>query len=117
MHELALARAVLDTAVMHANGRRVRSVDVTVGALRQVVAGSLAFHFEILARGTPCDGARLRQRTTPARLLCSCGYEWELEEPSFRCPRCASARARVISGEELVVDSIEIEEEPCTAPR
>ncbi|MGO9490242.1 MAG: hydrogenase maturation nickel metallochaperone HypA [Solirubrobacteraceae bacterium] len=117
MHELALARAVLDAAVTHADGRRVRSVDVTVGALRQVVPASLAFHFEILARGTPCDGARLRQRATPARLRCSCGHEWELEEPSFRCPRCGGGRARVIGGEELLVESIEVEEEPCIAPR
>jgi hydrogenase nickel incorporation protein HypA/HybF len=117
MHELALARAVLDVAITHADGRPVRSVDVTVGALRQVVPDSLAFHFEILARGTPCEGARLIQRATPARLRCSCGHEWELEQLSFHCPRCRGGRARVVSGEELLVESIEVEEEPCTAPR
>jgi len=117
MHELALARAVLDAAVVHADGRRVRRVDVTVGALRQVVPDSLAFHFEILARGTRCEGALLEQRMTPARLCCSCGHEWELAEPSFRCPRCDGAHTRVLSGEELRVESIEVEEETCTAAR
>ena len=117
MHELALARGVLSAAVKHADGRRVRAVDVTVGALRQVVGDSLAFHFEILARGTTCEGARLHQRVTPARLRCECGHEWELEQPSFRCPRCGDGRADVITGEELRVESIEVEEEPCIAPR
>ncbi len=117
MHELALARAALDAAVLCANGRRVTLVDLTVGALRQVVPDSLAFHFEILARGTPCERARLRQRVTPARLGCECGHVWELAEPSFRCPRCGGGRARVLSGEELLVESIEVEEELCIAPR
>jgi len=117
MHELALARGVLDAALAHADGRRVTRVDVTVGALRQVVPDSLAFHFEILARGTPCEGARLAQSVMPARMGCACGEEWELSEPSFRCPRCGEAHTRVLSGEQLVVESIEIEEGQCTAAR
>jgi hydrogenase nickel incorporation protein HypA/HybF len=117
MHELALARAILDTAVAHAQGRRVTRVDVTVGALRQAVPGSLAFHFEVLARGTPCDGALLSPRLTPARLRCACGAEWELEEPSFRCPRCGAGRTTVCGGDELLVESIEVEEDACTAAR
>ncbi len=118
MHELALARAVLDAAVRHANGRQVTGVDVTVGSLRQVVPDSLAFHFEILARGTPCEGARLRQRATPAQLRCACGHEWGLvEQLSFRCPLCGDGRPRVLSGEELLVESIVVEEEPCIAQR
>jgi len=117
MHELALARAIIDAALAHAGEGRVRRVDVTVGALRQVVPDSLAFNFELLARGTPCEGARLAQRVTPARLRCECGHEWELDEPSFRCPRCGSGSARVMGGDELRVESIEVEEDLCTARR
>lgn len=117
MHELALARAILATALDRAEGRRVRSVEVTVGALRQVVPRSLAFNFEILAAGTRCEGATLEQRLMPARLRCACGMQWELEELSFLCPRCGGAETQVIGGEELRVESIEVEEERCTAAR
>ncbi len=121
MHELSISRSILDAAIVHADGRRVLSVDVTVGALRQVVPGSLALYFEILASGTACEGARLRTRLAPARLRCACGEEWELREPSFRCPRCAGSETTVLSGEELTIDSIEVEEdveeETCTAAR
>ena len=117
MHELALARAILATALDRAEGRPVRSVEVTVGALRQVVPRSLAFNFEVLAQGTSCEGATLEQRLEPARLRCECGAGWELREISFRCPRCGSAQTEVTGGEELRVESIEVEEEPCTAPR
>ncbi len=57
----------------------------------------------------------------PARLRCACGEEWELQEPAFRCPRCAGREVTVLSGEELDVESIEVEEdveeETCTAAR
>ena len=118
MHELALARAILATAAERAEGHRVVSVEVSVGALRQVVPSSLAFNFEVLARGSECDGATLQQRLVPARLRCECAAEWVLDELCLLCPRCGSGRTQVICGQELQVESIEIEEEePCTAPR
>jgi len=117
MHELALARAVLQAVAAHGGERRVQRVDLAVGALRQVVPASLAFNFEILARGTPCEGARLHQHLIPARLRCGCGHVWELTTPSFRCPRCAASEVSVLAGEELLVESIEVEEGSCIARR
>jgi hydrogenase nickel incorporation protein HypA/HybF len=118
MHELSISRAILDTATRHAGGRRVVLVSVTIGALRQVVPESLTFYFQIVSRGTVCEGAPLRPRLVPARLRCACGQEWELEEPSFRCPRCGGGQVTVLDGDQLSVESIEVEEEevPCTAP-
>ena len=116
MHELSLSRAILQTALAHADGRRVLAVEVSVGALRQVVPDSLQFYFGVLAQGTPCEGAALQARTSPARMQCDCGAEWELAEPVFRCPRCAGAQVLVLAGEELRVESIEVEEKPCIAP-
>ncbi len=52
MHELSLSSAILETAVKHADGRRVSLVELTVGALRQVVPASLEFYFEIVSRDT-----------------------------------------------------------------
>ena len=117
MHELSIGRAVLDGASRHAGGRRVVLVSVSIGALRQVVPDSLAFDFEILSRGTICDGARLEIAFVRARLGCSCGREWEPAEPAFRCPRCGSGQVIVLAGDQLSIDSIEVEEVQCTAPR
>jgi hydrogenase nickel incorporation protein HypA/HybF len=119
MHEFAIASAVVDTAVKHANGRPVTVVSVRCGRLRQVVPASLAFAFGILSRDTLCDGAVLEQEVVPARLRCPvCARDWEIELPIFRCPTCGTAAVEVVTGEELEVDSIEIvhdEEAPCTA--
>jgi hydrogenase nickel incorporation protein HypA/HybF len=118
MHELSISSAIVDTAVNHADGRRVTLVSLTVGALRQVVPESLEFYFEIVARGTLCEGARLRQTLVPASARCAGCGPWEVEPLAmFRCPRCGEAAAEVVSGNELAVESIEVEEEACIAPR
>jgi hydrogenase nickel incorporation protein HypA/HybF len=98
----------------------VTAVQLRVGHLRQVVPDSLAFFFEHVAAGTPCEGARLDLEVVPARLECDdCGHGWELDAPVFRCPRCDAARVHIAAGDELLVESIEVaeEEEACIAPR
>ena len=117
MHELSVSAAVVDTAVRHAAGRRVTRVHLRVGTLRQVVPDSLAFYFDIVARDTVCAGAALEQEIVAARLRCSdCDTEWAADAPAFRCPACAGAAVTVVCGDELEVESIDVETEaPCIA--
>jgi hydrogenase nickel incorporation protein HypA/HybF len=111
MHELSIASAIVTTVEKHAEGRSVSVVNHRVGALRQVVPSSLVFHFGFVAKETLCDGARLEIEVVPATLRCAdCGAEWELEQALFRCA-CGSSRVDVVAGNELEVESIEIEEE------
>jgi len=113
VHELSIAGAVVDTALKHAAGRRVTVVTVRAGALRQVVPESLAFYFGFVTRDTGCEGARLELIEVPARLRC-CDEEWEVDFPDFRCGTCGGAAA-IVAGDELEVESIEVEEAACTA--
>ena len=110
MHELSIAGAVVDTALRHAEDRRVLVVTLRVGEMRQVIPDSLAFYFEIVARDTLAEGARLEQIVVPARMRCgACAHEW-VPELMFRCPECGGA-GEVLAGDELEVDSIEVEED------
>jgi len=112
VHELSVSSAIVDTAVKHAAGRRVTLVSVRLGHLRQIVPDSMAFYFDLVARGTVCEDARLEYEVVAARLRCKpCRYEWDVTEPAFRCPVCDGARVVVLSGEELEVESIEVEAE------
>jgi hydrogenase nickel incorporation protein HypA/HybF len=123
VHELSLSTAILDTVLRHAEGRPVSAVRMRVGTLRQVVPDSLGFYFGIVARETLCAGATLEQEVVAARLRCrGCGGEWEPdpELPLFRCPRCDDGAVEVVAGEELEIESIEVdeaEEGACTGPR
>ena len=120
MHELALSQAIVDTAVRHAEGRRVSSVQMRIGTLRQVVPDSLAFYFEIVSRDTLCDGAQLDHELVTALLECQeCGETWDPlgSAPTFRCPSCGTG-GDVVRGGEFEVESITVEkEDACTAPR
>jgi hydrogenase nickel incorporation protein HypA/HybF len=118
VHELSIATAVLNTALKHGGDRPVAVVSVRAGRLRQVVPSSLQFYFEIVARDTPCDQARLELTEVSPRLRCSeCEHEWEPAIPAFRCPRCESGEVTVMAGDELEVEYIEIEEPACIGPR
>jgi hydrogenase nickel incorporation protein HypA/HybF len=118
VHELSLSSAVLATAVKHARGRRVSVVSLRVGRLRQVVPDTLEFYFGFVARDTVCEDAKLEQEIVEARLACGpCGHEWGIEIPAFRCPDCGGSQVTVASGNEFQVESIEVEEVACIAPR
>ena len=118
VHELSLSSAIVNTVEKHAHGRPVAIVHLRVGLLRQVVPDTLELYFEFVARGSVCEGARLEQQRIEATLRCEgCGYEWEIEIPAFRCPACSGAEVRVATGQEFEVESIEIEEVACIAPR
>lgn len=118
MHELALSSAIVNTVAKHAQGRRVTVVNLRVGRLRQVVPDTLEFYFEFVARDTACEGARLEQEVVDARLRCNpCRRVWAIEIPAFRCPICGGADVEIASGNEFEVESIEVEEAECIAPR
>lgn len=122
MHELGIAQAILDTAERHAEGRPVTVVRVRVGGLRQVVPDSLEFYFGLAAElSDRCRGARLEIERVGSRLRCgACGNEWDPAPPpapdeaalivGFRCPGCGAAEHRVLSGDELMVESIDVDE-------
>jgi len=116
VHELSLSGAIVNTVVKHAEGRRVTSVNLRVGRLRQVIPETLEFYFAFVARDTVCDGAWLEQEVIEPRLRCNaCEIEWPIEIPAFRCPVCGGAEVVVTAGNEFEVESIDVEEAQCIA--
>jgi hydrogenase nickel incorporation protein HypA/HybF len=106
MHELSIAESILAVADRHAAGRRLARVEVKVGHLRQVVPSALEFAFELLA-----PGVELAIVEVPATVRCrTCGAESRLDGFPLICP-CGSAAVEVVAGEELTVESLDVEEE------
>jgi hydrogenase nickel incorporation protein HypA/HybF len=111
LHELAIADSVVQVASRHANGRRVTKVYLKVGHLRQVVPSALAFSFELVAQGTPVEGAELEMEEIPATGRCrKCKAESRLQSFPLQCAACESLDLELIAGEELYVASLEMEE-------
>jgi hydrogenase nickel incorporation protein HypA/HybF len=116
MHELSIAESIVSIADRHAGGRKVVKVEVKVGHLRQVVPSALEFAFGLVAQGTPVEGADLELEEVPAAGLCrNCGREGTLAAFPFTCPGCGGMDLQVTQGEELLVDSLELEEPVTTS--
>jgi hydrogenase nickel incorporation protein HypA/HybF len=111
MHELALADAIVQTCCRHAGGRDVAKVELKVGRLRQVVPDALAFAFELVAQGTPAEGAELELVEVPVRIACRmCGNETEVESFPLACAHCGDLDVVVVAGEEFHIEALEIED-------
>jgi hydrogenase nickel incorporation protein HypA/HybF len=110
VHELGLCEAVVDAIERRAGERpvaRVR-VRVRVGLLHHVHPDAFSQSFAIAATGTIAEDAAAELVLLPITGRChSCATEFTTDEVVVVCPRCASMEVEVLSGDELVLESIE----------
>lgn len=59
MHELGIADGILRVALDVSDGAGVQRVEVRCGRMQAVDVESLRFSFELVAGGSPAEGARL----------------------------------------------------------
>ncbi|MER3525326.1 MAG: hydrogenase maturation nickel metallochaperone HypA [Ignavibacteria bacterium] len=120
MHELSIAPSILDIVHEHVpedERTAVRAVRVRVGKLSGVVPESLAFSFTALAAGTPLEHARLVIEDIPVRVHCeTCRSEFTTDALLFLCPTCGGAATKMLSGNELYVADIDLEDLPLESP-
>jgi hydrogenase nickel incorporation protein HypA/HybF len=115
MHEMGIAMQIVEIAVAsvpaHLKGSPVERVNLQVGKLSAVVPDSLRFCFDVVAKGTPLEGADLNIEELPVTARCrACGHVWTIDGPAFTCPECARGDLELLSGRELDIRSIELRE-------
>ncbi|MDR3044288.1 MAG: hydrogenase maturation nickel metallochaperone HypA [Desulfovibrio sp.] len=111
MHESSIVEGILrivsDEAARH-GAPRISRVNLAVGLLACVEARTLTACFELLAEGTPADGAPLDVQLLPLRGVCpGCG-DVETRKRKFSCPSCGDDAVHWIGGRELYIASIEV---------
>jgi hydrogenase nickel incorporation protein HypA/HybF len=112
MHELSITQNLLDLALRHADGKTVTDLHLVIGQLSSFMDDSVQFYWDIIAKGTPAEGARLHFRRIAAELKCrDCGQQFDLEGDSFACPTCNSMNVEVVGGDAFLLESIEVETE------
>lgn len=114
MHEMGLMRRMLEDAEGAAAGRRVLGLTVRVGALSGAVPEALRFAFEALTEGTGEEGKGmwLELKEEGARFRCAgCGGEFEAAVGGgYVCPECGGIGGELVSGRELELESIEVDD-------
>jgi hydrogenase nickel incorporation protein HypA/HybF len=120
MHELGIAQSVIEAVQVEAArhpGARLSKVAVRVGELAAIDPDALRFSFDALTRETELEGLNLEIEVCPRRHRClDCSNEFDVKDFVFACPHCSSTRNDCISGEELELAYLELDEhEPSTA--
>jgi hydrogenase nickel incorporation protein HypA/HybF len=116
MHELSIAMAIVDAVVEAAQARggsgRVVSVHLKLGALSGVVKEALVSSYEIAAADSPVAGSVLQVEDMPIQVNCpTCQAQRSVVSPQMmRCSVCSSPVTDIVSGKELEVTAMEIDE-------
>ncbi len=111
MHEVSLMMSIIDTAVKTAEqeqAKRINRIALQIGAKSGVVIDSLEFAFEMVSKNTIAEQATLEIEAIPLMGEClNCGHQFESKE-FLICEKCGNF-AKVLSGQELNIKSIEVE--------
>jgi hydrogenase nickel incorporation protein HypA/HybF len=110
VHELGITRNIVAIVSEAAKGRAVRCVTIEIGTLSGVMKEAIAFCFDVVAQGTPLQGARLDIHEIEGRACClSCGTEFATATLFTPCT-CGSRQLKRIQGEELNIKTMELQE-------
>jgi len=112
MHELSICGSIADIVTRRAAGRGVKVINVRAGQLRQIVPDTLVYCWELVSADTPLAGSRIAIESVPARIKCrACAHVTEVGAiPVFACGNCGGVDAEVVSGEEFLITSLELDE-------
>jgi hydrogenase nickel incorporation protein HypA/HybF len=119
MHEMGIANSVLDavrTEMARYPGSYPCKVGVRIGEMAAIDQDALRFCFEAMILETDLASLELGIEVCPRRHRCQvCAREFVVRDYDSRCPQCASLETACISGDELELAYLEVEEyEPGT---
>jgi hydrogenase nickel incorporation protein HypA/HybF len=110
MHEFSMAQNLLDVALKKAKTKRIVNVNLLIGSFSEEREESIQFYWRDLAKGTPGEGARLHFQHVRADLKCfGCGGAISLEDERSLCTYCETNRFQLLGGEDVKLESIEVE--------
>jgi hydrogenase nickel incorporation protein HypA/HybF len=114
MHELGIAASILESVEKEAQrrpGAHISKVGVKIGELAGVDQDALQFGFEVLVKDTDFEPLALELEYVPRIQRCSmCSHEFPMTEFDPRCPLCADFATVCVSGEELDIAYMEVDE-------
>ena len=111
MHELSVCLALLDqvqTIAKEQGASRVERILLRLGPLSGVEAALLANAYPLAAAGTIAEHALLEIEPAPVRVHCrECGAETDATPNRLICGECGDFRTNLVSGDELLLASLE----------
>lgn len=110
MHELSLTQNILNIALKNAGAKKLLQVNLLIGQLSDEREESIQFYWDDLAKGTLAQGAKLHFQYVDAEMKClECDTVFHPKEEIIICPACQSHRLKLISGDDVKIESIDVE--------
>jgi hydrogenase nickel incorporation protein HypA/HybF len=115
MRELQATQSILSKVLLKAsesNAKSMKTIHLAIGEIAELDPVSIQGHWAEISKGTPAEQAQLRFRSIPAKVQCmACFSEYLPIDGKIHCPYCGSYGAKVLTGEEFYLDSIEWDDE------
>jgi len=113
MHEMSivvnLVEAILEEAEKH-GAKKIKTVYLKVGKLNQIIPETLQYCYKIATQDSIAADSELEVDEVSITAKCNkCGKIFEVEDFIFMCPDCQVSDTETISGDELTIESIDIE--------
>jgi hydrogenase nickel incorporation protein HypA/HybF len=116
MHEFAVCQDMLHQIESIAAEQQAAAVDmvtVRIGPLSGIEAHLLSQAFPLAAAGTIAEKAELIVEALPIKVKCqSCGAETEAKPNRLVCGQCGDYHTQLLSGDEMLLASLELVKEP-----
>ncbi len=113
MHELSVCQALIrqvDEVARRHGARRVKAIHLDIGPLSGVEPELLRRAYDLAAAGSAAQDALLCIEAAPVRVHCEdCGAETAAEINRLLCARCGAWRTRLVSGDEMLLRSVELD--------
>ena len=113
MHELAITQSMLELVLEEAGragGKKVGKINMVIGEMSGIFDECVEFYFEFLSKDTVAQGATLSFQRVPMQGRCrNCGELFIPKEFDWSCPRCQNGQMEIVAGNELYIESIEVE--------
>jgi hydrogenase nickel incorporation protein HypA/HybF len=113
MRELDATQNLLRKSLLQVKGStRIKSIYLVLGEAAELDQGLIQEHWRELSQGTPAEHAQLHFRLRKAEVQCmACFNKYQPLNGKIHCPYCGSYGAKILSGEEFDLESIELEPE------
>lgn len=113
MHEISVMQNILNKVkeiALENKADKVKKIAIQIGQMTCIDAENLLFVFEVMKKGSIAEEAEMVVSKLPVKAKCQdCGNEFAVENLIFLCDNCGSKKAKIIQGEEIILEKMEIE--------
>lgn len=110
-NELEATQSILAKALQYtreSNAKQITKLYIAIGEIAELDRDLIQSHWHEISKGTPAEQGQLHFRLITAEVQCmACFQKYHPEGGKIHCPHCGSYGAKILSGEEFILEAIE----------